>query len=147
MNNIAPHMERSMLIKNQLEEMKVLKEKHSQKSDKLKKINDIFDVIIISTGSVSTSLMIIGLSSLNPILIGIGTGLGFISTFLGVINKTLDFQGKYLNYKNTANTLNDLYRDTSITLGKNGLSTDDKAHILNDISHRMSIIENTSLPV
>jgi threonine dehydrogenase-like Zn-dependent dehydrogenase len=140
-------MERTVLIKNQLEDIKILKDKHSQKSDKLKKINDIFDVVIIATGSISTSVMIIGLSSFNPILIAIGTGLGFISTFLGVINKTMDFQGKYLNYKNTANCLNDLYRDTNITLGKNGLSSDDKAHILHDLAHRLSIIENSSLPL
>ena len=145
--NTGQHMERVVLIKNQLNEIKILKEKHSKMSDKLKKINDILDVIIISTGSVSTSMMIIGLSSLSPILIAIGTGLGFVSTSLGIINKTLDFQGKYLNHKNTANCLNDLYRDTNITLGKNGLSSDDKAHILNDLAHRLSIIENSALPL
>ena len=140
-------MERTVLIKNQLTEIKVLQKKHSIKSDKLKKTNDILDVVIIATGSISTSIMVIGLSSLNPVLIAVGTGFGFISTFLGVINKTLDFQGKYLNHKNTANCLNDLYRDSNIVLGKNGLSTDDKAHLLNDIAHRLSIIENSSLPL
>tara|TARA_R110002153_G_scaffold217827_1_gene370292 strand:- start:310 stop:750 length:441 start_codon:yes stop_codon:yes gene_type:complete len=145
--NLGPHMERTVLIKNQLAEIKALKEKHSIKSDKLKKSNDILDVVIIASGSISTSVMIIGLSSLNPILIAVGTGFGFISTFLGVINKTLDFQGKYLNHKNTANCLSDLYRDCNIVLAKNGLSTNDREHLQNDIAHRLSIIENSSIPL
>ena len=140
-------MERTTLIKNQLSDIKILKEKHQKKSDKCKKISDTLDVIIIATGSVSTSLMIIGLSHMNPIFIGVGTALGFISTFVSVVNKTLDYSGKSLIYKSTANSLSDIYRDTNITLGKNGLSTDDKAHMLNDINHRLSIIEDNSLPI
>jgi hypothetical protein len=140
-------MERTTLIKNQLSDIKILKEKHQTKSDKCKKISDFLDVVIIATGSVSTSLMIIGLSHMNPIFIGVGTALGFVSTFVSVVNKTLDYNGKALIYKSTANSLSDIYRDTNITLGKNGLSTDDKAHMLNDINHRLSIIENNSLPI
>ena len=145
--NTPEYMERTALIKDQLEDIRILKGKYQSKSDKLKKINDLLDVIIIASGSISTSLMIIGLSNLNPIIIAVGTGVGFVSTFLGVINKTLDFNGKYLNHKNSANCLNDLYRDTNIVLAKNGLSSDDKAHLLNDLSHRLSIIENSSLPL
>ena len=141
------HMERTVLIKNQLKEIKDLQVLHQKKSDKCKKINDILDVIVIASGSISTSLMIIGLSHMNPIFIGIGTGFGFASTFVSVINKTLDYNGKHLTYKSTANSLSDIFRDTNITLGKNGLSNDDKAHMLNDISHRLSILENNSLPI
>lgn len=141
------HMERTVLIKNQLAEIKELQGRHQKKSDKCKKINDILDVIVIASGSISTSLMIIGLSHMNPVFIGIGTGFGFVSTFISVISKTLDYNGKHLTYKSTANSLSDIYRDTNITLGKNGLSNDDKAHMLNDISHRLSILENNSLPI
>jgi hypothetical protein len=140
-------MERTMLIKNELEQIKVLKEKHQLKSDRLKKINDILDLIIISTGSIGTSIQIIGLTTLNPILIGIGAGFGCISTLLSVMSKTINYNDKYLIHKNTSNTLSDLYRDCNNTLAKNGLSTDDKQHMLNDIGHRLSIIENSSLPL
>lgn len=140
-------MERLVLIKNQLNEIRILKDKHQHKSDKLKKLDDIAETLIISFGSISTSLIIIGLSSLNPIIIATGSAFGFVSTIMSVVKKTLDFNGKHISHKNTANTLSDIYRDTNITLGKNGLSNDDKAHILNDISHRLSIIENSSLPI
>jgi hypothetical protein len=147
MNNIAPHMERTVLIKNELEQIKILKDQHQMKSDKLKKTNDVLDIIIISTGSISTSIQIIGLSALNPLLIAIGAGFGFISTFLSVISKTINYNDKYLIHKNTSNTLSDLYRDCNNTLAKNGLSSDEKQHMLNDIGHRLSIIENSSLPL
>ena len=140
-------MERVVLIKNQLAEIKILKEKHQKKSDKCKKISDTLDVVIIASGSISTSLMIIGLTSMNPIIIGVGTAMGFISTFVSVISKTLDYNNKHLIYKSTANSLSDIYRDTNITLGKNGLSSDDKAHMLLDINHRLSIIEDNALPL
>jgi hypothetical protein len=140
-------MERTVLIKNQLNDIKILKEKHQKKSDKFKKINDAMDVIIVSSGSVGTSLTVIGLSTLNPLMIAIGAGCAFVSNILGIINKTINFNNKYLIHKNTANTLTDLYRDSNITLAKNGLSTNDKEAMLHDIACRLSIIENSSLPV
>jgi len=140
-------MERTVLIKNQLEEIKEQKDKHQKKSDRYKKLDECFELIIITTGSVSTSMIIISLTSLNPILGIIGGTLGAVSTLASVIKKSLNFSQKYESHKSTANSLSDLYRDTNITLGKNGLSTDDKAHMLLDISHRMSIISDNALPI
>ena len=65
----------------------------------------------------------------------------------GACKRVMNIQQKYESAKTSFNQLSDLGRESKVILARNHLTADDKQQLLNDISHKLSLIEDSALPI
>ena len=140
-------MEKKQLINRLLTTVNKKKQIYQKKMVKFKKIDDILETIIIASGWVSISSIITTLSATDKTFLLIGTVFTSFSTILSAMKRVLNVTGKYESYKTSFTQLSDLERETRIVLVKNHLSGDDIVNLLSDMSNRLSLIEDSALPI
>jgi len=140
-------MERTVLIHNLLKEIEEKKKRYSKKEYQLKKLEDVSEAIITALSSIGVTVNIVSLTTMNPILLIMGTVLCASSTVLSAIKKTLNIQSKYQSVKTTHNQLSDLLLESKIIITRNHLSSDDKKELLDNLKNKLSLIEDSALPI
>jgi len=139
--------EKQVLLNNLIKEIDSKKNLYEQKTIKLKNIDSILEMIISFMSVSSTSVLIIGLTHLNPILLITGTVLSSLSGILNAVKNVSGIQRKIEIHKTTYLNLKELSRESKIILARNHLTSDDKINLLNDISNRLSLIDDSSIPI
>lgn len=73
-----------------------------------------------------------------------------LSTFAGVVlvlQRSINFRGKYQSFQISAKQYSDLRRDVTVRISRNNLKSDDYDNIISDIVERLAIIEDYTLPI
>lgn len=140
-------MERTVLLKNTIDDVDVRREIYQNLMVHYKTVDDISESIITFLNATGTCVSIIGLSTVNPVFIIIGVATTGVGGIAGAVKRGLNIQQKYESVKTSFNQLSDLGRESKIILARNHLSSDDKQSLLSDISHKLSLIEDSSLPI
>jgi len=139
--------EKQVLLNNLIKEIDSKKNLYEKKTIKLKNIDNILEIVISFMSVSSTSVLIIGLTHLNPVLLICGTVLSSLSGILNAVKNVSGIQRKIEIHKTTYLNLKELSRESKIILARNHLTSDDKINLLNDISNRLSLIDDSSIPI
>ena len=139
--------EKQVLLNNLIKEIDSKKNLYEQKTIKLKNIDNILEIVISFMSVSSTSVLVIGLTHLNPVLLICGTVLSSLSGILNAVKNVSGIQRKIEIHKTTYLNLKELSRESKIILARNHLTSDDKINLLNDISNRLSLIDDSSIPI
>ena len=140
-------MERSVLLKNTIDDVDTRRVTYQDLMVHYKTVDDLSESTITFLNATGTCVSIIGLSTTNPVFMIIGVATTGVGGIFGAVKRGLNIQQKYESVKTTYNQLSDLSRESKIILARNHLSSDDKQALLSDISHKLSLIEDSSLPV
>jgi hypothetical protein len=135
------------LIRNILEDVKKRKNIHYKKFGKLKKINTFIKSFVNGLNAVSVCSLILSLTPATPIVSIIALSATSISATISAIASSIDIEGKIHSHNTSNLQYNDLYRDVSARLLRNGMSSEDLDNLLSEINTRMSLIEDSSLPI
>lgn len=113
----------------------------------LKKIDDTTEAILISCGAISISNLFVSVATINPITLIIGSVFASINAVGSAVKRVVDVKSKFESCKTTVNQLSDLERETRAVLARNHLEKKDLESILDDMNVRISLIEDSSLPL
>jgi len=138
---------KTKLLNSLIDEITYKKKKFEIKMNKYKKIDEISESIIMGSGSIAVSSLIVSLASINPIALIIGTVFSSISTIGGAVKRTVNFREKYETCRTSYNQYSDLLREVKTTLVKNHLDSYDKEQLIDEINIRISLIEDSQLPI
>ena len=139
--------EKQVLLNNLIKEIDTKKNLYEQKTIKLRNIDNMLEMVITFLNVSSTTSLVLGLSHINPVILITGTVIGAISGILNAVKNVSGIQRKIEVHKTTYLNLKELSRESKIILSRNHLTSDDKIALLNDISHRLSIIDDSAIPL
>lgn len=139
--------EKQALLNNLIKEIDTKKNLYEQKTIKLRNIDNMLEMVITFLNVSSTTSLVLGLSHINPVILITGTIIGAISGILNAVKNVSGIQRKIEVHKTTYLNLKELSRESKIILSRNHLTSDDKIALLNDISHRLSIIDDCAIPL
>jgi hypothetical protein len=126
-------------------EIQNLKVVYKKKYLKYKKIDNTTEATIIFSSSLSSSVLLTSLLSMNPIFLIIGTSLTTISTIGKAIKSVYKLSDKIESLKTTFQQYSDLERDLRTIIYKNHLTNDDIINIISDFNNRISLINDTAI--
>ena len=135
------------LIRHILEDVKKRKNIHYKKFGKLKKINTFIKSFVNGLNAVSVCSLILSLTPATSIVSIIALSATSISATISAVSSSMDLEGKIHSHNTSNLQYNDLYRDVSARLLRNGMSSEDLDNLLSEINTRMSLIEDSSLPI
>ena len=144
---IVSKQKRRELILKLLREVSLIKVAYFKHMAKLKKIDDSTEAFITASGSIAISSLIATITLINPVTLIIGAVFSSLSTITGAVKRVYNVLGKYESCKTTFNQLSDLERESRAVLVRNHLESHDLQNLLEDINTRLSLIEDSSLPI
>ena len=130
-----------------LDEVQQRKTVFRKKMVQLKKIDDTTEAILMSCGAISISNLFVTMATINPVTLIVGSVFATVNTVGSAVKRVVDIKAKYESCKTTVNQLSDLERETRAVLARNHLEKKDLESILDDMNMRISLIEDSSLPL
>ena len=130
-----------------LDEVQQRKNVFRKKMVQLKKIDDTTEAILMSCGAISISNLFVSVATVNPVTLIVGSVFATVNTVGSAVKRVVDIQSKFESCKTTVNQLSDLERETRAVLSRNHLEKKDLESILDDMNMRISLIEDSSLPL
>ena len=130
-----------------LDEVQQRKNVFRKKMVQLKKIDDTTEAILMSCGAISISNLFVSVATVNPVTLIVGSVFATVNTVGSAVKRVVDIKAKYESCKTTVNQLSDLERETRAVLSRNHLEKKDLESILDDMNMRISLIEDSSLPL
>lgn len=110
---------------------------------KLKKYDDVIDIIISFLNSVNIACIISGLA-IPPILYAAIACSG-LSLIISRVQQAYNFKHRYSTHNNTINNYNELVREVTNTLYRNHLTNEQLEDFIEYINSKIDIIESTSI--
>lgn len=135
------------LIMKLLDEVQIKKQIYRKKMIQLKKIDDITEAVLIACGGISMSNLLVTVAVINPVTLIIGSVFASINAVGSAVKRVVDVKAKFESTKTTVNQLSDLERETRAVLTRNHLEKKDLQNLLDDMNNRLSLIEDSSLPL
>ena len=135
------------LILKLLDEVQIKKQIYSKKMIQLKKIYYITEAVLIACGGISMSNLLVTVAIINPVTLIIGSVFASINAVGSAVKRVVDVKAKFESTKTTVNQLSDLERETRAVLTRNHLEKKDLQNLLDDMNNRLSLIEDSSLPL
>jgi hypothetical protein len=135
------------IILSLLDEVQHRKNIFRRKMVQLKKTDDISEAILMCCGAISISNLFVSVATVNPVTLIIGSVFASVNTIGSAVKRVIDIKAKYESCKTTVNQLSDLERETRAVLARNHLEKKDLEDILDDMNMRISLIEDSSLPL
>jgi hypothetical protein len=135
------------LILKLLDEVQIKKQIYRRKMIQLKKIDDITEAVLIACGGISMSNLLVTVAIINPVTLIIGSVFASINAVGSAVKRVVDVKAKFESTKTTVNQLSDLERETRAVLTRNHLEKKDLQNLLDDMNNRLSLIEDSSLPL
>jgi hypothetical protein len=135
------------LIMKLLDEVQIKKQIYRRKMIQLKKIDDITEAVLIACGGISMSNLLVTVAIINPVTLIIGSVFASINAVGSAVKRVVDVKAKFESTKTTVNQLSDLERETRAVLTRNHLEKKDLQNLLDDMNNRLSLIEDSSLPL
>ena len=139
--------EKKKLIEELLSEIKLKKKLYYKIMKKFKKYDDISEAILMGSSAIAVSSIFTTIVTINPITLIISATFASINSVGSAVKRVVNIREKHESYKTTYNQLSDLFRESRVILARNHLDSDDLDNLLNDISNRLSLIEDSSLPI
>jgi hypothetical protein len=134
-------------INSILSEIKIRKQKHYKKVSLYKKINTITKAVINGLNAISVCSIIVSMTPMSPLVMILALTTSTVSGIATAVVQSIDLEEK-LQSHNTSNLhYNDIHRDISSRILRNGLSSEDLDSILGELNARLSLIEDSSLPI
>ena len=130
-----------------LDEVQQRKNIFRKKMVQLKKIDDTTEAILMSCGAISISNLFVSVATVNPVTLIVGSVFATVNTVGSAVKRVVDIKAKFESCKTTVNQLSDLERETRAVLSRNHLEKKDLESILDDMNMRISLIEDSSLPL
>ena len=130
-----------------LDEVQQRKNVFRKKMVQLKKIDDTTEAILMSCGAISISNLFVTMATINPVTLIVGSVFATVNTVGSAVKRVVDIKAKFESCKTTVNQLSDLERETRAVLSRNHLEKKDLESILDDMNMRISLIEDSSLPL
>lgn len=140
-------MKKQELILELLAEVQSKRKRYLRRWTKLRKINDVTEMLLISCSSFAVSNLVVTLATINPITLIIGSAFSVISAIGNGCKSAYKLHEKLESLKTTYQQLSDLERETRAILSKNHMSDEEYENLLTDINHRFSLIEDTAIPM
>jgi len=137
------YMGKVELIRHILEDVKKRKNTHYKKFGKLKKINTFIKSFVNGLNAISVSSLVLSLTPATPVASIIALTATTISAITSAISSSIDLEHKIHSHNTSNLQYNDLYRDISARLLRNGMSSEDLDNLLTEINTRMSLIEDS----
>ena len=135
------------LIFKLLDEVQFKKNIYRKKMVKLKNLDDTSEAILMACGAISVSNLFVTVATINPVTLIIGSVFASVNAVGSAIKRVVDVKAKFESCKTTVNQLSDLDRETRAVLVRNHLEKKDLQNILDDVNHRLSLIEDSALPI
>ena len=135
------------LIFKLLDEVQFKKNIYRKKMVKLKNLDDTSEAILMACGAISVSNLFVTVATINPVTLIIGSVFASVNAVGSAIKRVVDVKAKFESCKTTVNQLSELDRETRAVLARNHLEKKDLQNILDDVNHRLSLIEDTALPI
>ena len=135
------------LILKLLDEVQFKKNIYRKKMVKLKNLDDTSEAILMACGAISVSNLFVTVATINPVTLIIGSVFASVNAVGSAIKRVIDVKAKFESCKTTVNQLSDLDRETRAVLARNHLEKKDLQNILDDVNHRLSLIEDSALPI
>ena len=137
------YMGKVQLIRNILEDIKKRKNTHYKKFGRFKKINTFIKSFVNGLNAISVCSLVLSLTPATPITSIIALSATSISAIISAISSSIDLEHKIHSHNTSNLQYNDLYRDISARLLRNGMSSEDLDNLLTEINTRMSLIEDS----
>lgn len=134
-------------LEDELDKIKLLKTKYYNCFKNLKKYNTICKICVNILNAVSISSLVMTYTPISPICLIIGLASTTLSTIISVFSSSYGFDNKISTHQTTALQYADLYRDIQAKLLKNHLTSDQCDIIIAELNIRLSLIEDSSLPI
>ena len=135
------------LILKLLDEVQMKKAIYRKKMIRLKNLDDASEAILMACGAISVSNLFVTVATINPVTLIIGSVFASVNAVGSAIKRVVDVKAKFESCKTTVNQLSELDRETRAVLARNHLEKKDLQNILDDVNHRLSLIEDTALPI
>ena len=135
------------LILKLLDEVQFKKNIYRKKMVKLKNLDDTSEAILMACGAISVSNLFVTVDTINPVTLIIGSVFASVNAVGSAIKRVVDVKAKFESCKTTVNQMSELDRETRAVLARNHLEKKDLQNILDDVNHRLSLIEDTALPI
>ena len=135
------------LILKLLDEVQMKKAIYRKKMVRLKNLDDASEAILMACGAISVSNLFVTVATINPVTLIIGSVFASVNAVGSAIKRVVDVKAKFESCKTTVNQLSDLDRETRAVLVRNHLEKKDLQNILDDVNHRLSLIEDSALPI
>ena len=134
-------------LEDELDKIKLLKTTYYNCFKNLKKYNTICKICVNILNAVSISSLVMTYTPISPICLIIGLASTTLSTIISVFSSSYGFDNKISTHQTTALQYADLYRDIQAKLLKNHLTSDQCDIIIAELNIRLSLIEDSSLPI
>ena len=135
------------MILHLLDEVQLKKKAYRKKMIKFKKMDDASEALLMGCGAISVSSLMVTVATINPVTLVVGAVFSSINAVGSAIKRVIDVKAKYESCKTTYNQLGDLDRETRAVLVRNHLEKKDLQNILDDVIHRLSLNEDSVLPI
>ena len=135
------------LIFKLLDEVQMKKAIYRKKMIRLKNLDDASEAILMACGAISVSNLFVTVATINPVTLIIGSVFASVNAVGSAIKRVVDVKAKFESCKTTVNQLSELDRETRAVLARNHLEKKDLQNILDDVNHRLSLIEDSALPI
>jgi len=135
------------LIFSEIEKMKNQKQAHYDLYKKYKFINTILKLIINVLNAVSVSSLVMEYASLYGFTNLVAMITTTISSVITIVINNFSLDDKINRHQLAKSQLTDLYRQTTLIVLKNNLSSSDLDTIIENINSQLSLINDTAPPI
>lgn len=124
-----------------------LKKVYLKKTNIYQKLNSTTEVIIIGSGTLATTTLIMSFTVIASPLLIVSATFSSIATLGTALKRATNIQTKYDTHKSTYLAYSDLERDVRLKITNYELSDEQYDSFFTDLNNRLSLIEDTAIPV
>ena len=135
------------MIREILGEIKKNKQKHYMRFRKMKQHSTLIKTSVNGLNAVSVCSIVLSLDPTSPVSVIIALSSTTLSGIITAVSSAFEFEHKVHSHQTSYLQYSDVYREVSAHIHRNGLSSSDLDKILGDLNSRLSLIEDSSLPV
>lgn len=130
-------------IENLLKEIEIKRKNNFKKFRRLKIISNCLTVTSSTLNAISVSSIVLSLGPHLPVFVILSLCSASIGGLINMATLAGGLNQKIMAYNVSAHQYADLYRDITVTLKRNHLTSEDYDDLLIDINHRLTLIEDS----
>lgn len=138
---------KQLLVAELLTEVSTRVETYRAKMLYYKKCEDVAEAVITGCAAVASSSIIIMFMDDSPLYLIIGATFSSIATVGSIVKRVLQYNAKYDACRVSVNQLSDLFRESRALLVRTNLNSGDLQRLLENVNQRLSLIEDSGLPI
>ena len=124
-----------------------LKKIYLKKTNKFQRLNNTTEVIIIGSGTLATTTLIMSFSVVAAPLLILSVSFSSIATLGTALKRATNIQNKYDKHKSTYLAYSELEREVRLKVTNNGITDEQYDIFFVDINNRLGLIEDNAIPV